>query len=126
YVGEVVRRQLYPDIDREPREVKIKVGPPFNRFPLRPCSIDPEPRYDWHCQNIFALDVNVGLAASTAFSVNYEGWQYSVPGDPAAGSSYVTRAGASYTVLSILRQLVILNTNAKSLPATNVLSIRTP
>jgi hypothetical protein len=123
YVGEVVRRQLYPDLD-PPSQVQVKVGPPFNPFPLKPCSIDPVPGGGWFCENIFALDVNAGLGAKTAFSVSYEGVQYSVPTEAGAGSSYGTRAGASYTVLSILRQMVILNTNANSLPATTVLSIR--
>jgi len=63
---------------------------------------------------------------SSTFTVTYEGIRYSVPADAGAGSTYQTTAGASYTVLSIVRQLVILNTKAKSLPATSVLTVRSP
>jgi hypothetical protein len=122
YVGEIVRRQLYPDLDF-PGLVQIKVLAPFSRFPLQPCSMAAAPPEDWHCTNVFVLDANAGPQFKTAFSIDYEGVQYSIPSGPGAGSDYRSRAGASYTVLSILRQLVILNTNAKSLPATSVLAI---
>jgi hypothetical protein len=123
YVGEVVRRQLYPDLDVPPRHVQIKVGPRFNPFPLRPCSIDPYPPLGWFCADMFVVDVNNLLGADPTFSVNYAGVQYSIPAGPGAGSDYRSRAGASYTVLSILRQLVIIHTKAGTLPATAVLSI---
>jgi len=123
YIGEVVRRQLYPDLDMPPRHVQIKVGPRFNPFPLKPCSIDPYPPLGWFCVDIFAVDVNNLLGADPIFSVHYAGVQYSIPAGAGAGSDYKSRAGASYTVLSILRQLVIIHTKAGTLPATAVLSI---
>jgi hypothetical protein len=125
YVGQVVRRQLYPDLD-VPRHVQIKIGPPFNPFPLVPCSLAPHPPWGWSCADMFVVDVNHSLGANPTFSVNYEGVQYSIPADPGVGSSYSSRAGASYTVLSVLRQLLILNTKPSSLPSTAVLAIRSP
>lgn len=125
YVGEVVRTQLYPDLEREPYIVQFKVGPPFNPFPLRPCLLDPRPGDGWSCANLFVMDMNAGLNSKPAFSVDYEGTQFSVPSGPGAGANYNTRAGGSYTVLTVLRQLVIINTNAKSLPSTSVLAITT-
>jgi len=123
YIGEVVRRQLYPDLNMPPRHVQIKVGPRFNPFPLKPCSIDPYPPMGWFCADIFVVDVNNLLGTDPIFSVHYAGVQYSIPAGPGAGSDYRSRAGASYTVLSILRQLVIIHTKAGTLPATAVLSI---
>jgi hypothetical protein len=122
YVGEVVRRQLHPDLEKNrPRTVMTRNGPPFNLIDETPCPIgDPRPE---PCKPLFVLRENAP-SFSNGFSVVYEGIRYSIPEDAEAGSSYDTAAGGSYTVLSVLRQLLILNTNAKALPATNVLTNR--
>jgi len=126
YVGEVVRRELYPDYEKSPRQVEIKLGPPFDRMPYEPCRDDEPPsRSGWACVPLFVLEQNAGANLAGDFAVNYEGTRYAIPDEPGAGARYGTRAGASYTVLTILRQLVIMNTNLKSLPATNVLTTRT-
>jgi len=120
YVGEVVRRQLYPDVEiNKPRTVKIKTGPPFNRFDETPCSDDHHPLA---CKPLFVLNRNAPPNLSSGSSVFYNGNWYAIPADPEAGSSYDTAAGASYTVLTVMRQLLILSTKAKALPATNILT----
>jgi hypothetical protein len=121
YVGEVVRRQLHPDLEKNPRTVMTRNGPPFNLIDETPCPIG-EPRPE-PCKPLFVLRENAP-SFSNGFSVVYEGIRYSIPEDAEAGSSYDTAAGGSYTVLTVLRQLLILNTNAKALPSTNVLTTR--
>lgn len=121
YVGEVVRRQLHPDIEKERRKVMIKTGPPFNHFDEDPCLIDDQRKA---CKPLFVLEENAAPSLSGVSSVVYEGVRYSIPPDAGAGASYDTSAGASYTVLTVLRQLLILNTKAKSLPSTSILTTR--
>jgi hypothetical protein len=123
YLGEVVRRRSHPDFDQQmPLTVQTKIVSPLDEFDLIPCSISAHPG----CTPIFVLEENAAPSLSSTFTVTYEGIRYSVPADAGAGSNYETAAGASYTVLSIVRQLVILNTKAKSLPATSVLTVRSP
>ena len=117
YLGEVVRRQLHPDIDSTKRIVMTKVGPPFNRFDERPCAIDEQRRA---CTPVFVLEENAPPEFSSTFVVTYEGVRYAIPAASGAGGTYETTAGSSYTVLTVLRQLLILSTKAKALPATNV------
>jgi hypothetical protein len=66
YVGEVVRRQLHPDIEKRPRTVMIKTGPPFNRFDETPCPIDNPPPA---CKPIFVLEENAAPSPSNVSSV---------------------------------------------------------
>jgi hypothetical protein len=124
YVGEVVRRQLYPDLGAGKGFVKVKILPLVANFDVQPCPTD-SPLWDEasRCTSLFILDKGETRGATSAFSINYEGEHYSIPGGPGTGSDYTSPAGASYSVLTILRQLVIYNTNAKSLPATSVLAI---
>lgn len=121
YVGEVVRRELHPDIEKEQRTVMIKTGPPFNHFEETPCSDDYRPT---NCKALFVLEENAAPNLSGVSSVVYEGVRYSIPPDAGAGASYDTSAGASYTVLTVMRQLLILNTKQKSLPSTSILTTR--
>jgi hypothetical protein len=122
YVGEVVRQQLYPDIEKKKRTVMVKTGPPFNHFDETPCSaFDQLPEA---CKPLFVLYENAPPNFATGSSVTYNGVQYSIPADQQAGSSYNTEAGSSYTVMTVMRQLLILNTKAKSLPTTSILTTR--
>jgi hypothetical protein len=120
YVGEVVRRRLHPDLDPS-RTVMIKTGPPFNHFDETPCPADGRPRPD-ACKPLFVLYENAPPNFAAGSAVIYNGVQYSIPADQQAGSSYDTEAGSSYTVLTVLRQLLILSTKAKSLPSTSIVT----
>ncbi|HUI97183.1 MAG TPA: hypothetical protein VLX44_15610 [Xanthobacteraceae bacterium] len=96
YLGEVARRQLNPEFE-PPRPITVKYGPD---------------RYD-----LFVL--HEGLPASDDFlSVFYDGRLYSV-----AGTRGPERNELSSQVLSILREQIALNSSAKSLPQSNVISV---
>jgi len=120
YVGEVVRRQLYPDLD-EPAMVMTKLGPPLTEFPIEPCTVKRNFGKLWQCQNLFAVERGPPIGLGGGVSVDYEGQRYSIPASANAGATYDTPAGASYTVLTIVRQMLTLNTSAKSLPASSLL-----
>ena len=134
YLGEVVRRALNPEplahLPIPPRHIQVKHGPPYIEFPdhLR-CNgywiasgtfLDETPaeiRAAGHaCKNLFVLDAGLVGTGIPGLSVNYGGVRYSVPSNP-------QRAGMTLKVLSILRQLVAVNTSAKALPATTVISV---
>jgi hypothetical protein len=120
YLGEVVRRQVSPDSFSVTgnRIVQIKLADFNATIPLVPVVPCPIPGSDgshaFVCSNLFVVD-NDPTLAGTALSVNYNGLQYSVPND-------VHRAGRSMHVLSLVKQLLAVNTSAKSLPQTNVIS----
>jgi len=98
YLGEVVRRQLSPEFGRPIRPIKVEYGP--GRY------------FD-----LFVL--HEGLPAPDDFlSVVYEGSLYSV-----AGTHGAARHDLSSQVLSILREQIALNSSAKSLPQSSVISV---
>jgi hypothetical protein len=118
YLGEIVRRRLYPDqqFARGPRTVKIKIGPFYTQIPTEPCPLENKVS-GFRCHNLFVLDN--GFEAGSPLSVNYGGTQYSVPSDSG-------EAGKTMHVLSLVKQLLAVNTSAKSLPQTNVISVISP
>jgi hypothetical protein len=130
FLGEVVRRNLYPETNParrlEPRIYQIKLEKSFYRhFPERPCDEIGEKYKDtdeYRCQPMFVLDAGSStdlLALSIDYNIDYNGRGYSVPADP-------ERAGKTLHVLSIVKELLALNTSAKSLPQTNVISVISP
>lgn len=64
------------------------------------------------------VEQGVDLGAA-ALSVDYNGQHFVVPNDP-------QKSGKTLHVLSIVKQLLAVNTSAKSLPQTNVISIISP
>lgn len=133
FLGEVVRHELYPDNMLHPeqpnRTIRVKIeSTAYRSFPELPC--DPEERplpneaYDhvegaFACQPLFVLRADPGSLGTTLISVSYSGLTYWIPADEKA-------AGKTLHVLSIVKQLLALNTSAKSLPQTNTLSIISP
>jgi hypothetical protein len=98
YIGEVARRQVAPD-SGESRQIELQELPgkrPQKLFILREGS--PEP--------------------GDFLSVNYEGRWYSVP-----SKSNADFIDLSAQVLSVLRQQVALNSSAKSLPQSSVITV---
>ncbi len=111
YLGEVVRRASRPTDVGNPR-VQVRVGPPQNAFPVELCPLGP--RSDgYSCRDLFVVEQG-GLTTS-GISVDYEGQRYSVSAD--------TDASWSMAVLDIVKQLLAVNTSAKQLPATNLISV---
>lgn len=131
YLGEITRQHLRPE-SGVARTTQIKTGlrygsiPPAECEPARNGGVS-ETRHDlirlagrghdprsYNCENLFVLDE--GVSSGSIFSVNYDGATYSVPNDPA-------RAGRSLQVLELVKQLLALNTSAKQLPSSGVISI---
>lgn len=131
YLGEITRQNLRPE-DQRSRIIQVKTGLQFGVFPRTECdsqtsgglgtkmtdvmTLVTRRRGDlsYNCENLFVLEE--ALVADTIYSVNYDGVNYSVPKDPA-------RAGRSLQVLELVKQLLALNTSAKELPSSGVLSV---
>jgi hypothetical protein len=127
FLGETVRRHLFPETDPVPQEsgriLQVKIEHSFTRqYSERPCYIDEESpnleAYPFSCENLFVLDPGLNFVGSPLW-VGYNGRQYAVPSDP-------MRAGKTLHVLSIVKQLLAVNTSAKALPQTNVIGIVSP
>jgi hypothetical protein len=115
YLGEVVRRQTFASEFERPRDIYVKWG----------ISLAPYPEYvecsqpDRNCVRLFVLNEGVNSESDDILSVNYGGRQFSVP--RAAGLT--PEAGLSPAVLEILRQQLAVNSSAKSLPQSSVISV---
>jgi hypothetical protein len=127
FLGEVIRRKLHPDQmlypEQQPRTIQVKIETtPYRHFSELPCppqeteQDQPHRPQTYSCQNLFVLDENPGLQNSGIGRISYDGMTYGVPGDPHA-------AGKTLHVLSIAKQLLAVNTSAKSLPQTNILGV---
>ena len=66
---------------------------------------------------IFVLDQDA--LGDHLLTVSYDGMTYGIPRDP-------DRSGRTLQVLELIKQLLALNTSAKQLPATGVISITQP
>lgn len=115
YLGEVVRRQTMASEFDPPRDIFVKWGPPLAPYPERvECK-----EANSHCVRLFVLNEGISSQSDDILSVSYGSRQFSVP--RSAGLS--TDAGLSAAVLDILRQQIALNSSAKSLPQSSVISV---
>jgi hypothetical protein len=113
YLGEIVRRASHPPEGVAPRVVQVRVGPPQNAFPVENCPFTKSDINGYACVNAFI--VNEGAADPNGIAVDYEGVHYSISAD--ASNSW------SMPILDIVKQLLAVNTSAKELPASNVISV---
>jgi hypothetical protein len=135
YLGEITRRRLYPEFGDSPRTVQVKTGIRYGIMPRNDCH-DSEnrgraqrkndliylgrrarqgpPRASYYCENLFVLDLQPD--ASHILNVSYDGQTYGIPRDR-------ERAGRTLQVLELVKQLLALNTSAKQLPQTGVISV---
>jgi len=120
FLGEVARRQVNTPEGTIPRILQIKTEKSSVRwFDPRPCEMVAVPNNEYFkCRNLFVLETGLPVEPST-LSVFYGGQRYAVPADP-------VRAGDTMHVLSFVKQLMAVNTSAKSLPQTNVISVISP
>ena len=130
YLGEITRRRLAPE-RAHPRVIQSKAGLNYGTYPLRDCSsqepitevvpLSNLPRYRFdaaipvRCENIFVVNEGPSLGNSVV-SVAYNGQVYSVPHDRETG-------GRSSQVVELVKQVLNLNTSAKQLPSTTVISV---
>lgn len=108
YLGEIARRQLAPDYgDRGP--IFVKEGPPYAAYRQASCIM---PGID--CQYLFVLKNEIP-SPKDFLSAFYEGQWYSIPGG--------RDGGLSSQVVDLVRQLIAINSSAKSLPQSSVISL---
>jgi len=140
YLGEITRRRLFTEFGDRSRTIQIKTGLRYGTFPATDCndfennagwqeksdlvylsrrrpSIMPRGRY--YCENLFVLDNVDTLGADNIIAVSYDGMRLGIPRDPNA-------RGRTTQVLELVKQLLALNTSAKTLPATGVISVVSP
>ena len=112
YLGEVVRRSAQPEGGQSARRVQVRVGPPQNPFPLKSCPF--EDNIDgYRCTDLFVLEQ--GASDPAGISVEYAGVRYSISSD--------TSHSWTMPVFDVVKQLQAINTSAKQLPASNLISV---
>lgn len=134
YLGEVVRRQLYPD--RVPgnvvakRVVMIKYGSPSQIDWQGTChggsvpdKTDRDKTDRDQCQPILAVS-NVS-SAHASIAVDYDGEHFALPEDNNPDTRE-KNVGRTYQILDIVTQLFATHKSAKDLPATSVFTVITP
>jgi len=136
YLGELTRRRLFTEFGDVPRTIQVKTGLRPATMPLTECNdlengaswqaktdlayLSPRrtrstPRGSYYCENLFVLN-NDGILGDHIIGVSYDGMHFSVSRDQ-------NRSGRTLQVLGLVKQLLALNTAAKQLPATSVISV---
>jgi len=130
YLGEIVRRNLAPE-HASSRIIQTKIGINYGTYPMRDCwGADPitevvplanAPRYradaglPVRCENLFVVNEGPSFGGDVV-SVSYNGVLYSIPHSRETG-------GRSSQVTELVKQVLNLNTSAKQLPSTTVISV---
>jgi hypothetical protein len=136
YLGELTRRRLFTEFGDVPRTIQVKTGLRPGTMPLTECNdlenkaswqakndlayLSPRrsrstPRGGYYCENLFVLN-NDGILGDHVMGVSYDGMHFSISRDQ-------NRSGRTLQVLGLVKQLLALNTAAKQLPATSVISV---
>jgi hypothetical protein len=112
YLGEVVRRSAHPEAGQSSNPVQVRVGPPQNPFPRKTCPYEGVIN-GYRCTNLFVVDE--GSGDTNGISVEYAGARYTISSD----------TGGAWTmpVFDVVKQLQAVNTSAKQLPASNLISV---
>jgi hypothetical protein len=112
YLGEVVRRSAHPETGQSPYPVQVRVGPPQNPFPRKACPYEGVIG-GYRCTNLFVVEE--GGSEINGISVDYAGARYTISSD--------TAGSWTMPVFDIVKQLQAVNTSAKQLPASNLISV---
>jgi outer membrane lipoprotein SlyB len=136
YLGELTRRRLFTEFGDVPRTIQVKTGLRPGTMPLTECNdlengaswqskndlayLSPRrsrstPRGSYYCENLFVLN-NDGILGDHIIGVSYDGMHFSISRDQ-------NRSGRTLQVLGLVKQLLALNTAAKQLPSTSVISV---
>jgi hypothetical protein len=132
YLGEVTRRRLFTEFGLEPRFIQVKTGLRYGTMPRSDCdeksgkyqsrsdltylgrrARQGSPAGSYSCENLFVVDQDAGN--DHILNVGYDGTYYGIPRDR-------DRQGRTLQVLELVKQLLALNTSAKQLPATGVIT----
>jgi hypothetical protein len=137
YLGEVIRQRLFSEFGDPPRVTQVKTSIRHGTLPLSECD-DRENGGSWqsktdlvylsrlragssgapgsyYCENLFVLDAE-DVPGDAVITVSYDGKSFSIPRDS-------NRGGRTLQVLELVKQLLALNTSARQLPSTSVLSV---
>jgi hypothetical protein len=117
YLGEVVRRHLYPEFGFGSRIIQIKVGPSDTLMPDQLCDAPSDGpskplTNGFHCDSLFLVDLGTNRSY---VSINYNRETYWLHDERGSGLSLL--------VLDLIKELIALNASAKQLPAASALSV---
>jgi hypothetical protein len=112
YLGEIVRRSNHPESGQSSKPVQVRVGPPQNPFPKQSCPFEVTSD-GYRCTDLFVVEE--GISDPKGISVDYQGTQYSISSN--------TSSSWTMPVFDIVKQLQAVNTSAKQLPASNLISV---
>ncbi len=117
YLGEVVRRELYPDSGQAGRITSFRKTPLNGAQP--PTAGCGAATSGPGCAPIFLV---AGSPGPAFLSVRYDGGVYIVPNTSDPSSAMVT--DRTYEVMDILTELIALNRSSKDVPTSNVFTLR--
>jgi hypothetical protein len=112
FLGEVVRRSAHPEKGQSNSPVQVRVGPPQNPFPRKTCPYEGEIN-GYRCTNLFVVEE--GGWETDGISVEYAGSRFTISSN--------TSGSWTMPVFDIVKQLQAVNTQAKQLPASNLISV---
>ena len=117
YLGEVVRRHLYPEFGFDKRNIEITIGPSDRLVPEGGCGgttseVSVISSAGFRCESLF--DVDLGPNKSSV-SVEYNGQVYWLHDERGGGQSL--------QVLDLVKQIFALNSSTKQTPAASALSV---
>jgi hypothetical protein len=136
YLGEVTRRRLFTEFGGTSRTTQVKTGLRYGTFPLSDCDdrengaswesksdlvhlsrrrAGTRPAGSYYCENLFVLEAD-GASPDQVIGVTYDGKHFGIPRD-------ANKSGRTLQVLELVKQLLALNTSAKQLPTTSVISV---
>ena len=121
YLGEVVRRGLDPDLERnDPRPTFVKRSSPYDEYPWEKDCEQPGVLVvgtSTTCNYVFRLIEGEAPASGDVVSIQYGGHWYSV-----VGSYDPEKPDLSTLTLEFVKQQIALNSSAKSLPQSSVIT----
>jgi hypothetical protein len=136
YLGEVIRKHLFTEFGDPSRVTQVKTSIRHGTLPLSECD-DRANGGSWqsktdlvylsrrragasgapgsyYCENLFVLETE--FTGDTVITVTYDGKVFGIPRDS-------NRGGRTLQVLELVKQLLALNTSARQLPSTSVISV---
>jgi hypothetical protein len=111
YLGEIARRALHPELDMQPRAIFAKEDVPYELHPEKRCALSVD-----GCGFIFQLHEGEASVSRDFLTINYDGRWFSIPRPDQS------QLDLSTLTFDILKQLVALNSSAKSLPQSSVIT----
>jgi len=139
YLGEITRRRLFTEFGDRSRTTQVKTGLRYGTISATGCN-DSENTGTWqensdliylsrrrvgtargkyYCENLFVLDNPDAVPTDDITQITYDGMRFGIPRDH-------NLRGRTTQVLELVKQLLALNTSAKTLPSTSVLSVVSP